>query len=251
MLPAKLIKHLHPKVSVVHCDSNGVFVVEKPAGLICHPNRSGVALDSIFRLPYDLRRRAYILDGQPIVYLLNRIDSATSGLVLLSTSAEIAVILRRLFEAQAVKKVYYAYVFSEHSVSSGIWRDSVSEFASENHLRLKSSYSGAFALTQVSSLAKIYFNGISMQLLQMQPLTGRTHQLRLQCSKRKIPIVNDKVYGDFSKNKNLYKFLKKKDLLLKSAEIHFTYAFCGRTFSFSAVSPMASSFCEIFRNHKS
>lgn len=251
MLSAKLLKHLHPKVSVVHYDSNGVFVVEKPAGLICHPNRSGVALDALFRLPYDLRQRAYLLDGQPIVYLLNRIDSATSGLVLLSTSAEIAVVLRRLFEAQAVRKIYYAYVFSEHPVPSGVWRDNVLERISGNHLRLRSSRSGNLALTQVDPLKKIDFNGISMQLLRMQPLTGRTHQLRLQCSKRRIPIVNDKVYGDFLKNKNLHNIFGKKDLLLKSAEIHFTYNFHGEMFSFSAISPMASEFCEIFRDYKS
>ena len=40
-----------------------------------------------------------------------------------------------------------------------------------------------------------------MALLELQPKTGRTHQLRIQCANRGLPIVGDRTYGDFQKNK--------------------------------------------------
>ena len=42
-----------------------------------------------------------------------------------------------------------------------------------------------------------------MALLELQPKTGRTHQLRIQCANRGLPIVGDRTYGDFQRNKAL------------------------------------------------
>ena len=40
-----------------------------------------------------------------------------------------------------------------------------------------------------------------MALVELRPTTGRTHQLRIQCANRGIPIVGDRIYGDFQKNR--------------------------------------------------
>jgi 23S rRNA-/tRNA-specific pseudouridylate synthase len=55
----------------------------------------------------------------------------------------------------------------------------------------------------------------------MEPLTGRTHQLRVQCALRGIPIIGDKSYGDFSYNRKLSRASKTDRLCLHAAEIEF------------------------------
>ena len=58
-----------------------------------------------------------------------------------------------------------------------------------------------------------------MALLELQPKTGRTHQLRIQCANRGLPIVGDRTYGDFSKNR----LLQDMDLLLHSESIELSF----------------------------
>ena len=58
-------------------------------------------------------------------------------------------------------------------------------------------------------------------MLRMEPLTGRTHQLRVQCALRGIPIIGDKSYGDFSFNRKLSRASKTDRLCLHAAEIEF------------------------------
>lgn len=49
---------------------------------------------------------------------------------------------------------------------------------------------------------KFQGKGGAMALLELRPGTGRTHQLRIQCANRGLPIVGDRTYGDFTKNRN-------------------------------------------------
>jgi len=54
-----------------------------------------------------------------------------------------------------------------------------------------------------------------MALLELRPTTGRTHQLRIQCANRGVPIVGDRTYGEFKKNREL----KDQSLRLHSESI--------------------------------
>jgi 23S rRNA-/tRNA-specific pseudouridylate synthase len=79
-------------------------------------------------------------------------------------------------------------------------------------------------------------------LLRLEPLTGRSHQLRVQCAKRGLPIVGDQTYGDFARNREFARLAGTKRLFLHSRETSFTYEFLGRQHAFTAEAPLPEEF---------
>jgi len=79
-------------------------------------------------------------------------------------------------------------------------------------------------------------------LLRLEPLTGRSHQLRVQCAKRALPIVGDQTYGDFSRNREFARLAGTRRLFLHSLETAFDYEFRGRRHAFAARAPLPEEF---------
>ena len=81
-----------------------------------------------------------------------------------------------------------------------------------------------------------------LTLIRLEPRTGRSHQLRVQCANRGLPIVGDQTYGDFARNRAFTRLARTKRLFLHSSETSFEYDFDGRRTSFSAVAPLPAEF---------
>ncbi|HLP07470.1 MAG TPA: RNA pseudouridine synthase, partial [Opitutaceae bacterium] len=73
-----------------------------------------------------------------------------------------------------------------------------------------------------------------LALLELKPRTGRTHQLRVQCARRQLPIVGDQTYGDFRRNREFAKLARTKRLFLHSLETQVRYSWASREWSFAA-----------------
>ena len=80
------------------------------------------------------------------------------------------------------------------------------------------------------------------ELEKLEPHTGRSHQLRVQCAKRGLPIVGDRTYGNFAANREFVKGGGARRMFLHSLEIGFDYAFRGRECAFSACAPLPPEF---------
>jgi 23S rRNA-/tRNA-specific pseudouridylate synthase len=85
-------------------------------------------------------------------------------------------------------------------------------------------------------------------LLKLEPRTGRSHQLRVQCALRRLPIVGDATYGDFARNREFAKATGLKRLFLHSVEASFDYEFGGRAFHFAARAPLPAEFETVLRH---
>jgi 23S rRNA-/tRNA-specific pseudouridylate synthase len=83
-------------------------------------------------------------------------------------------------------------------------------------------------------------NGVT--LVELRPVTGRTHQLRVQCAKRHLPIVGDATYGDFRRNREFAKATGLKRLFLHSVDTRLEYSRGGRTFAFHSEAPLPEEF---------
>ena len=81
-----------------------------------------------------------------------------------------------------------------------------------------------------------------LALLELKPRTGRTHQLRVQCARRQLPIVGDQTYGDFRKNREFAKVARTKRLFLHSLETQVRYSWAGREWSFGARAELPAEF---------
>ena len=152
-----------------------------------------------------------------VVYLLNRLDSATSGIILMATDAIVAKKVKVLFAQREVSKVYKAIVFCDRKIEANeksvFWEDPMHVKKINGKNRATQSHSSqpprSLALTDVTitdpklyGLGRKKSSGKNMMLLELKPKTGYTHQLRYQCALHDFPIVGDKIYGNFKLNRS-------------------------------------------------
>jgi 23S rRNA pseudouridine1911/1915/1917 synthase len=166
-----------------------LLVVNKSAGLVCHPTKNGEMSSLIGRARLHLGKPA-----QP--HLVNRLDRETSGVVLIAKNPETAGELGKILESRAVEKEYLAIVHGHVAAEQGtidapLGRDEHSIVAVKDCVRPDGARSQTeFWVEQKFSRAEGDFT-----LLRIVPRTGRKHQIRIHLAHIGHAIVGDKLYG--------------------------------------------------------
>lgn len=233
-------------VSLLTHDINGLAAFDKPAGTLSHPNERGEE-------PRSLLNARYVLDGEFFewesangappqrLWLLNRLDSATSGVILAAASAELATAIRAQFKRKQVRKVYHALVLGTPRHPMELWRDLLAVEKRGGKIRTAAAAGNVPAECRMS-VTKTGRAEPRLTLLKLEPRTGRSHQLRVQCAKRGLPIVGDQTYGDFARNREFAKRAGTKRMFLHSLETTFDYEFGGTSHAFAARAPLPKEF---------
>jgi tRNA pseudouridine65 synthase len=225
---------LHKRVVLIATHPAGLLAVDKPEGVRSHPNVAGKP-DSLALLaaPYDPERECYAGTDGASWYLLNRLDAPTSGVLLLATDAGLAAVVRAAFEAGAVRKTYLAVVRGWPARATEVWRDRLSRQKVGGQLRVVAGRGGDAAETVMRRLAATR-GPPTASLLELEPRTGRSHQLRVQAAARQLPIVGDATYGDFGFNRQWAQRTGIKRLLLHSWRTELTVEWRGDPLEFKA-----------------
>jgi len=172
---------------IIHEDSD-LLVVNKPAGLVCHPTKTDERSSLIGRVRIHL--------GNAEGRLVNRLDRETSGLVLVAKSGGVAGELGKLIESSAIRKTYAAIVhgsveLDDFRIEAPLGKDESSPVAIKDAVRPD----GAAACTLARVVRRMTRVDACFSLLSVQPLTGRKHQIRIHLAHAGHPIVGDKIYG--------------------------------------------------------
>jgi 23S rRNA-/tRNA-specific pseudouridylate synthase len=240
-MPADWTSLLCKGAKVLH-RQGALVALEKPEGVRSHPNEGGrVDRGALIAAPYDLEREIYRLPGGGALHLLHRLDGPTSGLILVCEDAALAAAVRGLFSKHQVKKTYEALVFGKAGRAAGLWRDRLRTDRAHGAARTGAG-SGAMAEAQAKLLGTGDVKGLPLSHLSLEPATGRTHQLRVQCAERNLPIGGDATYGNFPWNRRAAKDLGIKRLCLHAARVRFDYELDGRKLSFEARCPAPEEF---------
>jgi 23S rRNA-/tRNA-specific pseudouridylate synthase len=234
-------------VRLLAVNEDGLIGLEKPAGILSHPNRDRDVRRSLIRAGYNQDRECFEWTDEDGVersaWLVNRLDSPTSGVLLVALDPELAREVKLRFSARRASKTYYALVRGTPASPMGLWSDVLSKEVSSGRIRVRSG-KRVPAKTRYQ-LVKSYRAGFPLSLLRLMPLTGRTHQLRVQCRKHGVPIVGDQTYGSFSFNRDVSSETGVKRMLLHSAAVRVRYAFRGKMSSFEAESPIPDAFAKV------
>ncbi len=232
-------------VAVLKHDPNGLAALAKPAGTLSHPNKADDEPRSLLNASYAVEGEVYrwsdAAGAMRQLWLLNRLDSATSGVILAAASAELATAIRAHFKKKRVHKIYYALVFGTPPQPVALWRDLIAVDKRGGKIRTDARAGNIPAECQMS-VARSRPGAEPRALLKLEPWTGRSHQLRVQCAKRHLPIVGDQTYGDFTRNREFAKQHDTKRLFLHSLETNFDYEWNGRSFEFGAKAALPPEF---------
>ena len=233
-------------VTLLAHDANGLAALAKPAGILSHPNAGGDEPRSLLTVRYTLEDEFYqwtaTKGADPVqLWLLNRLDSATSGVVLAAADETLAREIRAQFKRKQVKKVYQALVFGAPRQAVELWKDTLSVVRKGGQVRAALS-TGRVPAESKMTLVRTSRGEPRVSLLRLEPHTGRSHQLRVQCAKRHLPIVGDQTYGNFPRNREFAKLAGTKRMFLHSLETTFSYEFKGAKHAFTATAPLPPEF---------
>lgn len=234
-----------PGVRRVECDANGLAALDKPEGVLSHPNAPKDEGRSLVRALYDTGDESFRwrdpAGRERRLWLINRLDSATSGVILAASDGELAREIRAQFRRRRVLKVYEALVFGKPRQAAETWRDSLGVNRQGGRIRAVAG-AGSLAAECRMALVRSLPGSPQLSLIQLEPRTGRSHQLRVQCARRGLPIVGDGTYGDFGANRRFARAGGSKRMFLHCLEVAFDYEFGGREHSFAARAPLPPEF---------
>ena len=235
-------------VGRVALDPNGLVALDKPEGVLSHPNGPRDEARSLLRAAYDKDAECFEWQapgvGTQRLWLINRLDSATSGLILAATDGALAREVRSQFQRRQVRKAYEALVFGVPRKPNDTWKDVLRVQKAGGFIRTAAGGGNLPAESRMTLLGT-GTGPMRVSLVRLEPQTGRSHQLRVQCAKRGLPIVGDRTYGDFAANREFAKASGLKRMFLHSLSISFDYAFGGSTHAFSAEAPLPQEFDQL------
>ncbi|HUL54797.1 MAG TPA: RNA pseudouridine synthase [Opitutaceae bacterium] len=235
---------LGPGVRLITRDENGVAAFAKPAGVLSHPNGPGGDPRALLTCAYDRGQECFgwrdAAANEHRLWLLNRLDSATSGVILAAADEGAARAVKEQFARRQVHKVYQALVFGAPRAPQEVWRDRLA--VEKRGGRIRTGAAGRVPAEAEVAVLRRQAGPPALALLQLEPKTGRSHQLRVQCARRGLPVVGDQTYGEFRRNREFAKIAGSKRLFLHSHATRFSYELGGRRFAFAATAPPPAEF---------
>lgn len=172
-------------------EDDNVIIINKPAGMVVHPSaghQTGTLIHALLNYYPFLEG----IGGKKRPGIVHRLDKDTSGVLLVAKNEMSHVWLQRQFKQRKVKKQYIALVDGKPATDTGriiapIYRD------------LKQRKKMAIAPEGQGKAAETHYRVVGLykkhSLLEVIPLTGRTHQIRVHLSAIGVPICGDRVYG--------------------------------------------------------
>ncbi len=180
-------------------NNNNFIIINKPSGI---PVQAGTK--SFKNIIDTLKNTKYFKDTRPFV--VHRLDKETSGILIVAKNREYAQLFTSLFRIRKIHKTYLAITYGEVPENVNLLEDDLISYDNNKKIVQKA----------ISYLKILKSNG-QYSLLELNPITGRKHQLRKQLYNIGNPIIGDKKY--FVK-KHINK-TRSKNLMLHAHKIKF------------------------------
>ena len=203
-------------LDVVYEDSD-IIVVNKPAGMVVHPTDhgahvSGTLVNALMHHCKDLSG----IGGGKRPGIVHRLDKDTSGLIISAKNDKAHNYIAKQIEKREVVKKYITLLKGRLSPKEGSIESPLQKTGGSKDVRISGSKKAKYALTHYK--VKKYVGDYS--LVEVQIVTGRTHQIRVHFAGIKHPVCGDDMYGDKKANEELKKIGLERQFL-HAAELTF------------------------------
>ncbi len=163
-------------------EDDHILVVDKPAGMLIHPSRAKNT-GTLANFVAGYYRRT---EQNSAFHPVTRLDRDTFGIVLLAKNAHVHTLL----QGAEVRKTYHALTFGAPEGDAGVIDAPIARRPLPSLLRYVSP-EGKPSVTEY----RVLWRDEKLCKLELRPVTGRTHQLRVHCAYMGYPILGDPQYG--------------------------------------------------------
>lgn len=183
--------NLHPTTFQILYEDFHLIVVNKPAPLLTQAPPEIPSLEGMVKayIKEKYAKPAGVYLGIP-----HRLDRPVSGVVAFARNTKAAQRIHAQFQQHTVRKVYWAAVEGEVTPETGVWEDWVRKIAEEARVvrAAEGEPEAKLAMLEYRVVRRLPGNAT---LVELEPLTGRMHQLRVQAAWRGHPVFGDAAYG--------------------------------------------------------
>lgn len=197
---------------VILYEDSDVLVLNKPEGITVHPGagqKKGTLANFLLHHTKNLSQKHTLRPG-----IVHRLDKDTSGVLVVAKNDFAHVELQKQFKERTIKKVYLAWIHGAITPAEGKIETYITRHPRDRKKMTavkKTSLHAAASPASKSHLREAVTHYKTLQekknfsLLEIQPLTGRTHQIRVHMAFLKHPVAGDVIYGkDKPRAKRLY-----------------------------------------------
>ena len=177
-------------------EDNHLIAINKKVGDIVQRDKTGDK--SLSRFVKDYIKKKYEKSGEVFLGTIHRIDRPTSGIVLFARTSKALGRMNEQFRNKKVKKTYIAIVANVPPKDSGILKDYLQKNERKNKSFITKTEIGKEAILEYRFLKKLD----NYNLLEIKPITGRHHQIRVQLAHIGCIIKGDLKYGARRSNKD-------------------------------------------------
>lgn len=176
-------------LDVLHEDYH-VFAVNKPAPLLTQAPPGVPSLEALVK---EYIKTKYAKPAGVYLGVPHRLDRPVSGAIVFARNTKAARRLAEQFQKHKVEKTYWAIVTGDVQPAEGTWEDWLLKHAEE--ARTEKVEPGTPGAKPAALSYRVLRQVEGGTLLELRPLTGRSHQIRVQAASRGHPVLGDALYG--------------------------------------------------------